>query len=239
MKIVLQKKDNWNSQFRHYSRIENISSDINNLTDYVAMGCFDFVNFCKQKGATVFCSEQWFQYSYYSSFFGDELLNRDYVLLPASEFSRLKFEILQRFGKDCKIFVRPNEGTKLFTGMLLDITEFDSFSEEYNNELIVVAKPQEIIGEWRFVISEDAGILGVSLYRYDNNNVYVASCSHSLTDYVEQISKNIKIWPDKLLTIDVAQITSTKYAVVECNGFSTSGLYEMKPEKIIDYIGKM
>jgi hypothetical protein len=246
MKILLQKKkisNEWNSQFESFSKALTYNQILTEEKDfifwsyYLAIGNFDFVEKSKNIGANVFENSEWFKYSYYARFFGDELLNRDYCILPAVELKRLKYEILGRYSEDCKIFVRPDAGNKVFTGTILDIEEFDSFSEEYNENLVVISKPNfDITGEWRFAASCEGEILGVSLYRYSNNLVSAASCPPKMMDYVTSLLKDFKEYPNKILTIDIASINDKRYKVIECNAFSTSGLYAMKPEKIVEYI---
>jgi hypothetical protein len=39
-----------------------------------------------------------------------------------------------------------------------------------------------------------------------------------------------------LMVLDVAQLKSGTFKIIECNSFSSSGLYAMNPEPIIEYI---
>jgi hypothetical protein len=241
MNILLQKKDGWNRQFRPFSNVVDFYSLDKNqdFHNSITMGNFDFVEKTKNMGAIAFENPQWFQYSYYSHFFGEELLNSDYIILPAKEINRLKFQTLCRIGKDCKIFVRPNSGYKIFTGQVLDILDIEKFSEEYKHDLIVIAEPVEITGEWRFVVSQEREVLGGSLYRFQDNNVSVAAYPPKMLDYLKAIIKDLPEFPNPLLTIDVASINDKKYKIIECNAFSTSGLYEIKPEPITEYISNL
>lgn len=242
MKILLQKKENWNLQFREFSIVQdyNLSKiSIQDFSNLFCIGSFQHVKDFMNLGAKGFPNKKWFNYSNYGRLIGDELLNRDYSILPAGELNRLKFEILGRHGKDCKIFVRPDEGDKLFTGFVLDLEEFDSFAKEYDSHLIIISEPCKIIGEWRFVACKEGEILGVSLYRYQDNLVSVPSCPPKMTDYVKRIAQNLKDWPDDLLVFDVAEVSWNEYKIVELNAFSSSGLYAMKPEKIVDYISNL
>lgn len=236
MKIVLQKKDNWNGQFRPFSLMEDIQPKIENLEGYLAIGSFEFLENCKKKGATVFEDKEWFKYSYYAKYFGDQMLNRDYCLIPAGELSRLQFSLLGQYGNDCKIFVRPDSGKKIFTGTLLDIEEFSKFSTEFYHDLVVVSSPKNLVGEWRFAVSNRGDILGVSLYRFQGNLVSVPVCPPEMTSYVLDLLKRLEEFPDTLFTIDIACLDNKQFRVIECNAFSSSGLYDMKPEAIKDFI---
>lgn len=58
---------------------------------------------------------------------GKYLLNSPYVFLPVAELQRLKWEVYRWFGRDTKIFIRPDAGDKRFTGQVLDLHDFDRF----------------------------------------------------------------------------------------------------------------
>jgi hypothetical protein len=238
MKILLENNRSWADSrlkpFADVRKIEELKRE--NWSYHVVIGSFAFAERALEYGATRLCDYSDFLYSRYAPDFGEELLNSDYILLPACELPRLKYRVLGSYSEDCKIFVRPEGGDKLFDGQILDIEEFDSFTK-YGKELIVIAKPQKILGEWRFVVSEHE-ILGVSLYRYQGNLVSAASCPPEMTRYVEALIKKRK-WADPLVVMDVAQLYSGEFRLIECNSFSCSGQYGMEPSRIVEFIGRL
>ena len=236
MKFLLELKDGWNEQFRPFATVIHHSFEERDLTGFFAHGTFSFILKCQKMGAMTYANKEYFQWSNYARFIGNELLNSDYMIIPAIEMSRLKYSVLAKYATDCKIFVRPDKGNKLFTGQIVDITEIDYIGSLFNEHLVVISKPQSILGEWRFVMKRDTEILGVSLYRYQDNLVSVPSCPPAMRTYVQKVASNIKEWPDELMTLDVAQLTDMSFKIIECNSFSSCGLYAMDPEPIIKYI---
>ena len=238
MKILLEDRKNWNEQFRPYAKVLHHSFEEENLYDYFAIGSFFFVLKSAKYGTIGYCDKPFLTWSNYAPAFGNELLNSNYIILPACELSRLKFDILGQFAVDCKIFVRPNAANKVFDGQILDITEIDYISSLWGNELTVISSPKDILGEWRFVVEKSGEILGYSLYRYQGDFVTFPSAPPEMLDYVKEMAKIAK-WSDPVVTMDIAQLTTKKFKVIECNALSTSGLYACKPEKIVEYIEKL
>ena len=238
MKLVVEDKGrgDWNKQFAPFGIQKHHSFEELDLSGYFAMGSFAFVKKCVGMGAKAFGGKDWFNWSQYAYQIGNELLNSDYGLFPAAELRRLKFEILGRYGKECKIFIRPDCGFKTFDGQVLDITEFDYFASMFDKVLSVISKPTEILGEWRFAVSQGGEILGKSLYRYQGELVSHPTCPKNMEDYVSNIAKGIKEWPDPAIVLDIAQLPDMTMKVIEANALSNSGLYAMEPNKIVEFI---
>jgi hypothetical protein len=236
MNFLLELKDGWNEQFRPFATVKHHSFEDEDLTGFFAHGTFAFILKCQRMGALAYGNKEYFRWTNYAPFIGNDLLNSDYSILPAIEMKRLKYQILARHAIDCKMFIRPNDGNKLFTGQIMDITEIEYFSNLFEKNLVVLSKPQDILGEWRFIVKRDTSILGVSLYRYQDNLVSVPSCPPAMRDYVAGVASRIKEWPDDLMSMDVAQMKDMSFKIIECNSFSTCGLYAMQPEPIMEYI---
>jgi len=238
MKIVLEQRDQWNELFRPFSQVLHHSfawTEERQLDKHFAIGSFAFIQKCLRAGAAAYCDKEFLTWSNYAPHFKEELLNSDYIILPACEIPRLKFQFLGQFGKECQIFVRPNEATKVFDGMLLDIEKFQYFGSLYESTLVVIARPQKILGEWRFVVEKSGEILGYSSYRYQGEFVRVASCPPAMINYVKSLIEMAK-WTDPVITMDIAQLPDMSFKLIECNALSTSGLYACEPEKIVEYI---
>lgn len=237
MKLVLEKRSDWNKQFRPFS----VEPNVFDQTYYFPIGTFKFVKEFNEKFASQVFPENLdnFKWSSYARFIGNDLLNSDYILLPAAEIARLKYQILGQFGDDCKIFVRPDSGAKPFDGQILDITELNYFSSMFGGELTVISKPKKILGEWRFAVKDNGTILGVSLYKYQDNVVYVEACPPEMRNFVSGICIKMVDKPAGAFTVDVAQLTDMTFKIIEINSLHHSGLYEMKPEPIINYISSL
>lgn len=174
-------------------------------------------------------------YAAYSPFLGDILLNDDFVIVPYAEFRRRG---VKAWGD--AVFIRPNAVTKLFTGFV--ITERD-FSHETNSlerlsnvfpeDLIVVAKPKPILGEFRFIISEGKVVTG-SAYSWDNTLDVRSDVHPACLELAEEVGR--REWQaDRVYTCDIAltEINGKQEArVLEINAFSCSGLYACDTELI-------
>ena len=173
----------------------------------------------------------------YYPIFGDYLLNRDYVLLPFGDILRQRWEIFARFAVDTAVFFRPNEGTKSFSGSVIDLQYLESQIKSWakygakDADLVLISRPAQIQGEWRFAITnhnDEREILGVSLYRYQGNTTYVASAPKPAYDFVLEVLNKTKIYtPDPIYMLDIALLLDGTYRVVECNSLSSSAPYAM------------
>lgn len=177
-------------------------------------------------------------YSAYAPYIGDLLLNDDFVLLPFSELVRRKIS---------DVFIRPNVVTKLFTGFIINKSEFDyeiNSLIQINNisadTLIVIAKPKKILGEFRFIIANREVITG-SEYSWDNR-LDIRTDVHPLClDMAKEVAA--REWQaDIVYVCDVAltEINEEECAkVVELNTFSCAGLYACDTRKIIEAVSKV
>ncbi len=104
--------------------------------------------------------------------------------------------------------------------------------------MAIISKPVRILGEWRFVVSDEAEILGFSLYRYQDNFVTAVGCPEGMEDFVKKVVKEMSEKP-KIFIVDVAQLMDMSFKVVELNSIHHSGLYAMKPEAIVDFIKEL
>lgn len=244
MKILLEKmgKNNcWNEQFQLFANtLHYLDLEPSDYSQYFAMGTFRFVQKAMSLGAKGFGENPHLNWTYYAPHFNWHLLNENYSVIPFLELKRKQYSIWGNHGRDCRIFIRPNEGTKSFDGQILDVSELDYFFNLYKDakeELVIVAKPQDILGEWRFMVERNGEILGHSLYRYQGNLVSHASCPKEMLTYVEKL---IPLFPWSnafdMITMDICQLNDMSFRLLECNSASCSGLYAMEPTQIVKYI---
>ena len=181
------------------------------------------------------CNLDNFKCSKYFTYYGEHLINKDYTMMPLQEVLRQKDLVLKTFGKDGKIFVRPDSGFKYFTGKVLNADEITlkgfehGFYYKDTSILVVVSSPKEIQAEWRFVVAEKEVISGCI---YQSQNIPCKE-AESYTDAARDFAKKIVLndWqPEIIYTIDIC-LSDTKLYVLELNAFSTSGLYvcDLKP----------
>lgn len=188
----------------------------------------------------IFCSLDNYLCSKYYSHFGGLLFNDKYALVSLSELARQRFLYYGIFGKDALIFIRPDRGDKPFQAQLLDLLDLDRFVERYNDikhELVLVSTPKKIIGEWRYVVTDDKQILGYSLYNYQRQITKMPSAPTEATEFCKKIL-DIRYFPDPVFCIDICSDSDNNYYLLELNSFSSAGLYKCNKENIVREVSR-
>jgi hypothetical protein len=192
----------------------------------------------KRKDITVWLDAEKFSCSSYFSAIGDIMFNTPNEYMVA-ELIEWKWDIYRDYAKDSKIFIRPDSGLKTFTGQLLDLQDFDAFwtnkalCTAKMTDWVYVASPQEIQGEWRFVVDPDKrDIVAQSTYMYQGNRTCIPSAPNEASALCRMaLSMGLNLGP--LFVLDIAQAKDGHFGILEANAFSTSGLYACKMDKIV------
>lgn len=159
------------------------------------------------------------------------LFNDKYLFVPFKELARRKWDIYSWVGKEGMVFIRPDSGEKDFPAELVDIQDIDKLVDNYDCEgLAVVSTPKNMIGEWRFVVS-DKQIQAVSSYRYQGLLTTVPSAPIGASELVEKVIEK-GVCPDEIFCVDVVQDTGNEFWVMEITSFSSAGLYACDIDKI-------
>lgn len=213
----------------------------------------------------VYLNEKAFECTSYYPALHNELVHRDYIMLPYGDLMNHKRWLFSIFGP--KLFIRPNSGVKEFTGFVCENDTFDdavklaAFYDVESNLLCLISSAINILKEWRFVIVNGKPVSG-SLYRdwsspekIDDGFTtkdYVLRHSHEKREYCS-IEENKKIWdyvegvaalfePDKCWTIDICQSDEYKYAfeykVLEIGCFSCAGMYANNMNDVVASVSK-
>lgn len=164
---------------------------------------------------------------------GDDYLNVDAKILKLREVSNT-------FGGD--VFMKPNSDTKEFAGCVQhteDIMEWVSSLEKmgYAENLldleVVVSSPKTVGCEWRVAVV-DGKISSFSCYKQYGIVKPERWMPKEALNFVERIIS--KYSPFDVFVIDICQIETGDFKVIEYNTFNSSGLYECDVSKIIDDI---
>jgi len=190
----------------------------------------------------VYCNFDNMKCTTYYSHWGNFLLNNDYVMIPFMEFVRRSDEFYKMFGVDGCIFIRPNNGTKSFTGHVLPKDELESETKiinQYSNIdldklLIIISSPKVIDVEWRVVIA-DKQVVTLSQYKKDGKlNTNNDTSNYDVLKLARGMAKHD--WqPDRVYTIDIA-LSNGVYSLLEINSFSCSGLYNCDYSAVVKYV---
>lgn len=177
------------------------------------------------------------QFSSYSAYYNDLMLNDDYIIVPWSEAKR-------RIEGD--VFIRPNSVTKDFPGTAIkkkdiehEFNAIEKISFPYAETLVVVASVKKIVSEFRFFII-DGKVITASEYEHEDKkkkktrNDIDPEC-RNLADYVAQSN-----WqPDSAYTVDIAITPEGEAKIVEFNTFSCAGVYAADTKLIAQSMAKL
>jgi ATP-grasp domain, R2K clade family 3 len=126
----------------------------------------------------------------------------------------------------------------------LDLQDFDKFwkrNGDYgvkDTELIVVSTPKNIIGEWRYIVTDQKEIIGTSLYQYGGQRTYVPSAPERATKLVKEIL-DVGWYPDPVFTIDIVEDNDHNYWLMEMNSFTSAGTYAAPKAPIVKRVSEI
>ena len=181
-------------------------------------------------------------YRYYS-YYGDSMVNSQYMLLGLNDVKRMSKMFFDKF--DCNnLFIRPSNGYKTFTGQLLFKEnfeyEFDIFIKTQFvdiDQLVLIAPEQNVREENRFIVINENGqnrIIDGNKYMIDREVLTERIVDEKALRYANTIVN--RYTPDKAFTIDIAKMDDGTYKVLEIGSFCCAGWYNMDFEKVVKEI---
>jgi hypothetical protein len=194
-----------------------------------------------------FCNLKNFEYGRYAPFYGDLLINSDWVCLPLREAIRQRDFIFYSFChehynfdklSDAHVFVRPVAGDKPFAGRILNYDQFNLkgfYHGYYFDDLdlpIVISSAKNIGREIRYFIG-DKQILCVSGYGEYKKPINFDQCVEDPDGFVKNVLKLVDFEPDPCYVLDIVEHQG-QWKIAEINGASTSGMYECDTTSIIE-----
>lgn len=187
----------------------------------------------------------------YYSHYGKWLLNGQYTMLPFIEFMRRKDEFLEKFGGS--FFLRPNGGTKSFTGFPCSAKDLEGNMGKYLqsecpfDELVLVSPVQQIHREWRLICASNRGAKGADRFKILTGSRYK---TWGRSDYNPEVPKeaidlaleilNASLWmPDSVFCMDICDSPMGKYHLLEIGAFSVAGLYKCDMKPIVEHVSEL
>lgn len=158
----------------------------------------------------------------------DLLLNENHVLATFGDFVRRSDFFYQALGQN-ELFIRPNTGRKLFTGLSIaqsqfkdEIKSLEQLSGVAQDSLILVAPAQTIEAEYRFCIV-NREVVTASQYQEHGEIKLSKHVPPEAWEAAKRMAQNP--WqPDIAYVCDIAK-TQSGMKMVELNALSCSGLY--------------
>ncbi len=165
----------------------------------------------------------------------DLIGNSQGIYVPFGEFVRRREQMYRLFGAS-RLFIRPDSGAKVFTGLAINEEEIDfeinslkQLTSVTDSTMVMVAPAQEISHEYRFFIVEGKVVTGSRYKRDGELNVSIA-VNQACWNVAEQIAA-LPWQIDLAYACDVGIFNGVP-KLVELNAFSTSGLYACDAERL-------
>ena len=175
--------------------------------------------------------------SYYSKL-QSVLFNNQHEFTTIKYLKENRFEFYEKFGREAVIFVRPDSGEKPFQAQLLDLQDFDKFwekEEQDGTDIIIIATPKSILGEFRIVCSDKGEIIATTTYQYQGQRTLIPNVPTGALQKCEEVFK-LGYFPDPIFCIDIFQDTNRKFWVGELTSFSSAGLYATNKKLLVSRV---
>jgi hypothetical protein len=170
------------------------------------------------------------------------LLNHNYFFLPLKDIPNQYKNIKRNFCiLDDRIFIRPNKCNKVFSGQTISTQnlewEIKVLQDTYkvdDTELCLVSENRAslIDFEFRFVVVDGKVVAG-SMYKPEEKTV---KYRHPAFQFAQKCAD--LYLPENVFTLDICELKSGDYKLVELNSFSCAGLYKCDYEDVIKSVSR-
>lgn len=179
---------------------------------------------------------------YYANLPAEDMLNQPFIMMPFAQVKHWINDLLYTF--DGKFFLRPNAGSKTFTGMVItkdnhehELSATQQITSVSPETICLLSKVQSLKGEFRFVVGGGEVIDG-SEYRWDDVLDIRRDYPEECKALAEKIAKHS--WqPDIVYCVDVALTENNGPKVIELNSFSSAGLYACDKRLVVDRVNEI
>jgi len=181
--------------------------------------------------------------------FNNNMLNNFCYVGNAEDILNKEEKIFSTFGVNDKIWVKPDNPYKLFNAEIIHkkwiYKIFNMISKDINmnNFPCIVAKPQEIISEYRFFFKKTR-ILSCSSYKIFGEVEFTNPINRYVYNFAEEMAflyynelnmgcKSLHTIADNLWTMDVCELSNGDIKIVELNSFYSAGFYNCEINDIV------
>lgn len=180
--------------------------------------------------------------SYYYDYFGQFLIDPDYIMLPLREILRRQDALYDSMAKNHQLFIRPDDNAKSFNGEVVAQGMLDEWLRGITinahdaNSVCVVARVKEISDEWRLIVSNGEVISG-SQYRQNGLVEYIKGYENGAKKFAEHVASVVR-WQPEIYCMDIAKVNG-EYKLVEIGSVNCAGLYECDIEPIVKRMSEL
>jgi len=178
---------------------------------------------------SVWCDGERFSCHAYYAKWGEFSVQKNYAFMPLSEIKRRKEWVYKTFSIDGKVFIRPDDNFKSFTGEVVHEGMFDKFYDmagfygKVDDKLAIVSSPVKIHAEWRFIIADNKVLTG-STYRIDGKVEKQSSWEPGAAEFAETVAVSNGGGPHRIYVMDICR-TDEGYRLMEIGPVNAAGLY--------------
>lgn len=187
-------------------------------------------------------------YKYYG-YFGENLLNSNYLMMGLNDVLRNIEKIQQQFGGK-RFFIRPSNGYKTFAGQTMSFENIEqemgvlikSYGGIDQSTLVLLSPEQKLTEEYRFIVVDGEVVSGSLYFDEENIGTYKPHYDKQVNngeafDFAIEMSKIHQ--PDKAYTIDVCKTKEGEFKLLELNSFNCASMYGNDYDKAVKAINKL
>lgn len=139
------------------------------------------------------------------------------------------------------LFIRPDDGTKKFAGQMIggeyDLKYLQSLVSP--ETMVFVAPFRNIAREFRFVCKGKEIITGCQYRRNNELNTFFGEVTEKSCTFAQKALLYSEWKPDDIFVMDIAEHDDGTMGILEFNALSTSGLYSVNFDKVINAIKEL
>lgn len=185
----------------------------------------------------------------YLSYWGQFSVHFNYAFLPLNEVKRKHVSIFDQYGKDGKVFFRPDSNAKGYAGTgfnaeVVHLNNWDRFikdglnypTECSGNVLTMFSTPSTLLREWRLIVA-DGKVISGSQYRemIDGSSSVEIKPGYpkDAAEFAEMVVAS-SVPPAPIFSIDIADVEGKGMRMIEIGSFNCSGLYDCEIPQIVE-----
>lgn len=164
--------------------------------------------------------------NYYLHRFGNLALNNLHIYSTKSNLETL----IDFFGSK-NLFIKENNGYKVFTGRVFDDQTLSELKLVYPEDFLLLAPKKPIENEWRFIVSEGKILTGSG---YGDTK----DCPPDAFDFAEKTLDFVEYDPAPMWTLDICK-SNDEFKVLEANSLLSAGWYDADLTKIVSEVNRL
>ena len=176
----------------------------------------------------------------------EHIIQQKHIFLPFGEVARKRDSILEMLGEENQVFIRPDDGRKIFTGTVIDKSTWEedlvrlAFYDVPDDEMCVLASIADIQDEYRFLVDSEKALSGSKyIEKGEVLEKPITVADGFVWDYVNEVLQSSNYCPDSLWTLDISVNQENRPTVLEVGCASCSGLYGIDLKIFVEAVNEL